>query len=82
MMTETTKVIVSTTTRPGQAIASTQVHHRDLPEIRATGDDPAGAATRLANELTRALDTALTDWRRKNIEQAIADVHEFIDSHS
>jgi hypothetical protein len=31
----------------------------------------------LANHLTRALDSALTDWRRQTLNQAIADVQAF-----
>ncbi|WP_169975281.1 hypothetical protein [Tautonia rosea] len=53
------------------------VHHRDFPEIRAEGDNPADAASQLVNHLTRALDSALTDWRRKSIELAIADVKSY-----
>lgn len=64
------RVIVSAGATAGQAAA----HHRDFPEIRAEGDDPSSAASQLVNHLTRALDSALTDWRRKSIEEAIADV--------
>jgi hypothetical protein len=58
---------------------ATQVHHRDFPEIRAEGATPSAAAGHLANQLTRALDSALTKWRRESIQQAIADVREFAD---
>jgi hypothetical protein len=54
-----------------------QVHHRDFPEIRARGKDPADAAVQLLNQLTRALDSALTDWRRETMQQAIADTRAF-----
>jgi hypothetical protein len=53
------------------------VHHRDFPEVRSDGEDPKTAAGHLANALTRALDSALTDWRRESLNQAIADVREF-----
>jgi hypothetical protein len=76
MDTETAKVIVS----PSPGSTSVQVHHRDFSEIRAEGVTPKEAATHLANSLTRALDTALTDWRRGAINQAIADVNTFITS--
>jgi hypothetical protein len=71
-----TKVIVTPT--PGST--STQIHHRDFPEIRGEGVSVNEAADQLANSLTRALDTALTDWRREAINQAIADVNAFISS--
>ena len=59
------------------AAGGAQVHHRDFPEIRADGSSPVDAAVQLGNQLTRALDSALTKWRRETIEQAIADVKAF-----
>lgn len=71
-----TKVIVT----PGQGShAATRVHHRDLAEIRAEGQSPREAAEHLIHQLTRALDSALTDWRRDSIQQAIADVRAYAD---
>jgi hypothetical protein len=61
----------------GATAHSTSLHHRDFPEIRAEGETPSVAATHLANQLTRALDSALTQWRRETIERAIADIREF-----
>jgi hypothetical protein len=71
------RVIVAT----GATAHSTSVHHRDFPEIRAEGETPALAATNLANQLTRALDSALTQWRRETLGQAIADVQAFASQH-
>ena len=59
------------------AAGGTSVHHRDFPEIRAEGATPGDAAGQLVNQLTRALDSALTKWRRETVEQAIADVRAF-----
>ena len=73
MATDQSRVIVT----PGATAQSSQVHHRDFPEIRADGESPADAAKNLSNHLTRALDSALTNWRRESIEQAIADVEAF-----
>ena len=73
MATEQDRVIVTT----GSTAQATQIHHRDFPEIRAEGESPSAAANNLANHLTRALDSALTKWRRDAIEQAIAEVQEF-----
>jgi hypothetical protein len=70
------RVIVST----AGAVGASQVHHHDFPEIRAQGASPADAAAQLVNQLTRALDTALTHWRRETIEQAIADVRAFAEN--
>ena len=74
METLNTKIIVT----PVPASTSTQVHHRDFSEIRAEGGSVREAADQLLNHLTRALDSALTDWRRQGINGAIADVKDFI----
>ena len=74
MATDLTRVIVA----PGATANTTSLYHRDFAEIRAEGENPADAATHLVNQLTRALDTALTPWRRETIEKAIADVHAFV----
>jgi hypothetical protein len=66
-------VIVTT----GATAHTAQVHHRDFPEIRADGETPEVAAGHLANQLARALDSALTTWRRETIEKAIVEVKAF-----
>jgi hypothetical protein len=76
MSTDPSRVIVMT----GATAGSMRVYHRDFPEIRSDGETPQVAASHLANELTRALDTALTDWRRQTLNQAIADVQAFAGS--
>jgi hypothetical protein len=63
----------------GATAGASQVYHHDFPEIRADGENPSAAATHLANQLSRALDSALTDWRRQTINQAIADVQAFVE---
>ncbi len=76
MATETDKSKVIVSLR-GAAAGGTSIHHHDFPEIRAEGASPADAAQQLVNHLTRALDSALTNWRRQTVEQAIADVQAF-----
>lgn len=61
----------------GSTAGTVQVHHQDFPEIRAHGETPAAAAAHLANQLARALDTALTTWRRETIQKAIHEVESF-----
>jgi hypothetical protein len=53
------------------------VHHSSFPEIRAEGSSPQDASERLASKLARTLDSALSKWRREEINQAIADAHAF-----
>ena len=74
MTIDQSRVIVST----GATASSASVYHRDFPEVRADGETPAVAATYLANQLTRALDSALTNWRRETLGQAIADIQAFV----
>ncbi len=76
MDTDIDSVIISV----GPTGTGVQLHHRDFGEIRAHGENPRDAATQLTNQLTRALDSALTAWRRESIEKAIADVKAFADA--
>ncbi|WP_406697316.1 hypothetical protein V5E97_00580 [Singulisphaera sp. Ch08] len=74
MATDESRIIVAV----GATAHTVCVHHHDFPEIRSEGQNPEDAATHLANQLTRALDSALTQWRREAMSQAIADVHAFV----
>jgi hypothetical protein len=73
MVTDVSRVIVMS----GTTSSSTRVYHRDFPEIRSDGETAEDAAAHLVNQLVRALDSALTPWRRESIQQAIADVQAF-----
>ena len=66
------RVIVTT----GATAHTAQVHHRDFPEVRAEGESPAVAATHLANQLIRALDSA-PPWRPEALERALAEIQAF-----
>ena len=73
MEADLSRVIVTT----GATADAAQVYHRDFPEIHTEGETPRDAAANLANQLARALDSALTSWRRETIQQAIDDVKAF-----
>jgi hypothetical protein len=75
MDTDVKRVVV---TISGTSVAAS-VHHRDFPEIRAEAGSPEEAAALLVNKLACALDSALTDWRRQSVNQAIADVRAFLE---
>ena len=75
---QVTQVIVATSDSSSAAVA----HHRDFPEIRAEGGSPKEAASHLVNKLACALDSALTDWRRKRVDQAIADVKAYVEQEA
>jgi hypothetical protein len=75
MDTDTNRVVVTISSTSTAA----SVHHRDFPEIRAEAGSPEEAASLLVNKLVCALDSALTDWRRKTLDQAIADVRAFVE---
>jgi hypothetical protein len=78
METDLSRVIVTISGSSSTA----SVHHRDFPEIHAEGGTPKEAATHLIHQLTRALDSALTDWRRDRVNEAIADVQTYVDQES
>src|SRR4051812_40820761 len=61
MSIDTDRIIVTTGETAGGGV---RVNHREFPEIHGEGADEAEAATHLANQMTRALDSALTNWRR------------------
>jgi hypothetical protein len=75
MDTDQNKVIVTIAENTSTAC----VYHRDFPEIRAEGASPKQAAALLVHQLSRALDSALIDWRRDRVTEAIADVQAFVD---
>lgn len=63
-------------TSQGLTAQSVQIYHRDFPEIRSEGGSLAEAKKNLALQLTRALDSALTDWRRDLIQKTIAEIEQ------
>jgi hypothetical protein len=75
MDTDLKRVIVTISTSSTRAV----VHHRDFPEIRAEGGSPKEAASHLVNKLACTLDSALTDWRRETLDNAVADVKAFVE---
>jgi hypothetical protein len=75
MDTPLSQVIVT----PSASSSSVVVHHRDFPEIRAEAGSAKEAAGHLVNKLACALDSALTDWRRKRVDEAIADVKAYVE---
>jgi len=75
MDTDLKQVIVTQSASTTTAV----VHHCDFPEIRAEGGSPKEAASHLVNKLARALDSALTDWRRETLDHAMEDVKAFVE---
>jgi hypothetical protein len=74
MSNDTDRVIVTSCEAAGGGM---QASHREFPEIRGEGTDADEAVSQLVNHLTRALDSALTNWRRDAIVHAIADAKAF-----
>lgn len=75
MDSDQTKVVVTI----GASASTARVHHRDFAEIHAEGANAREAASLLVHQLSRALDSALIDWRRERVKDAIADVQAFVD---
>jgi hypothetical protein len=78
MISNPSHVIVSTKDFPFHSVHSLSVHHRDFPEVRCEGGSPEDAASRLAELLSSALDSAPSDWRREILTRAIEDVRAFV----
>lgn len=56
---------------------SVTAYHRDFPEIRTLGCSADEAVRLLSHQLERALDSALTDWRRDSITKALTEAKQF-----
>ncbi|MFM1802821.1 MAG: hypothetical protein RJA81_2173 [Planctomycetota bacterium] len=56
---------------------SVTVYHRDFPEIRTSGCSSDEAVKLLGHQLERALDSALTDWRREVISKALRETKQY-----
>ena len=81
MLSNPDQVIVTPAGHSILAVHAAAVHHRDFPEVQSEGRSPEDAATRLADLLTRTLDSAPSDWRREKLERAIEDVRAFANRH-
>jgi len=75
METDSGRVIIA----PNGTSSAFRIYHHDFPEIRAVGGSPREAASQLVNKLARALDSALTDWRRESLSRALDDVKAFVE---
>lgn len=76
MSIEVTSILIEATGDNGSYTA----YHRDFPEIRACGCSSSEAVVQLGHQLTRALDSALTDWRRNTLQAALADAKAYTPS--
>jgi hypothetical protein len=77
MMSDTTESIIASEDCVCRSVRTPCVHHRDFPEIRGEGASPAEAAAHLADQLSRIIEHAPSDWRRQWIERAIEDARAF-----
>jgi hypothetical protein len=72
------RIVVTSGLCPCHAVHTTQVHHRDFPEIWAEGISVEEGAAQLANHLARAQEGARGAWQREEIGLAMADLASFI----
>ncbi|MBX6313270.1 MAG: hypothetical protein IRY99_10210 [Isosphaeraceae bacterium] len=61
-----------------QSVHTTRVHHRDFPEIWSEASSASEGAEYLAKQLARAAESARSQWHRDAIQNATADVNEFL----
>jgi hypothetical protein len=71
------EVIVIAESHSFLPVHGSSVHHREFPEVRGEGSSPEDAAEHLAQQLSRTLDSAPSDWRREILNRAIDDVRAF-----
>jgi hypothetical protein len=77
MISNPDQVIVATEDYLLHSVHGLSVYHRDFPEVRGEGGSPEDAAVRLAEVLSRTLDSVPSDSRRLLLERAIEDVWAF-----
>lgn len=72
------RIIVSEGPCEAHGTANICVHHRDFPENWTEGETPAIAARHLLNLFKKNLDSVAGSRHRETVEQAIADIEEFL----
>jgi hypothetical protein len=72
------RLIVSIGQSECRAVTTARIHHRDYPEMEAVGATETEAAANLANLLIRALDSVPYGFHRATLEQALADLREYV----
>ncbi len=55
-----------------------KVHHRQIPDLQADGCTPSEAATNLAQDLAREIESVADARRRGLFERALGDVRAFV----
>ncbi len=71
-------VIVTTDLFVCPLLYTSQVHHREFPEMRAEGATAREGATLLLWQMERAKDGTSDAWHREVLEHAIDDVRAFL----
>jgi hypothetical protein len=72
------RLIVSVSQCECRAVMTARIHHRDYPEMEADGATDTEAAANLANLLIRALDSVPYGFHRATLEQALADLQDYV----
>lgn len=76
------RLIVCVGRGESHSVATTQIHHRDFPELHAEGESVSEAGIQLSNLLSRELESLESDFHRDSIRQAIEDVKSFLTQHN
>jgi len=80
MMTDIGCVFVGSSDCACHSVRTLRAHHHDFPEIWTQGGTPHEAASMLANQLIRALESAVGHHHRDPLERALADVQVYLES--
>jgi hypothetical protein len=78
MLAETSPVMVKECRWASSPVSIKQIHHRDFPQLHTEAASVAEGVARLAGLLSLTWDCAGTRRRREMMEQAIADVADFL----
>lgn len=80
MITKLSQMVVYEGPSEVHGVHHTCLYHRQFPENWARGESAAMAALHLLHQFERELDSVAGASRRAGIEEAMADVREFLDS--
>src|SRR3954467_512166 len=78
MLAETSPVMVKECRCASSPVPIKQIHHRDFPQLHTEAASVAEGVARLAGLLSLTWDCAGSRRRREMMEQAIADVADFL----
>ena len=75
---DSSRVIVTFASSEAHSVPCAHAHHQSFPEVNGEAESAHDAVAILHARLIHALDSASSEFRRSEIEGAVADVKEFL----